>query len=181
MRPLRVLVFALVLSSNPLVFAQTRALPACASVSFGVPGTGLSPTVFLRAVNRIRATPCRCPNQAFPKALPALVWNAKLAEAALGHSRDMQRNNFFSHTGSDGSDLGIRAARAGYSWSALGENIAGGQTTMTAVLKAWLSSKSGHCEAMKGSAYTQMGAALVKGSASNTLKTYWTLDFGRPR
>jgi hypothetical protein len=39
-----------------------------------------------------------------------------LTQAALVHSDDMVANNFFSHTGSDGSSAGQRATAAGYAW-----------------------------------------------------------------
>ncbi len=45
---------------------------------------------------------------------PALAWNARLAAAALDHSRDLARNRVQSHTGSDGSNLDQRLERAGY-------------------------------------------------------------------
>jgi uncharacterized protein YkwD len=60
--------------------------------------------------------------------LPPLAANAALATAAQAHSNDMANNNFFSHTGSDGSNPGQRISRAGYSWYTYGENIAAGYT-----------------------------------------------------
>lgn len=60
--------------------------------------------------------------------LPPLTANAALTAAALAHSNDMATNNFFSHTGSDGSSPGQRISRAGYSYYTYGENIAAGYT-----------------------------------------------------
>lgn len=42
-----------------------------------------------------------------------LAWNRALAGAAQGHSDDMARNRFQSHTGSDGLDTAARMDRAG--------------------------------------------------------------------
>jgi uncharacterized protein YkwD len=74
----------------------------------------------------------------------------------------MVSHNFFSYRGSSGSDPGARMNAAGYAWRMVGENIAAGQPTMSAVLRGWLESKSGHCEAIKNPSFTDMGAALIK-------------------
>ncbi|MBO0222785.1 CAP domain-containing protein, partial [Vibrio parahaemolyticus] len=84
-------------------------------------------------------------------------------------------HNFFSHRGSSGSDPGTRMSAAGYAWKMVGENIAAGQPTMSAVLRGWLGRKSGHWEAIKNPSFTEMGAALLKGPPGNTFTTYWTL------
>lgn len=57
-----------------------------------------------------------------------LVADSRLHDAALVHSNAMSNNNFFSHTGSDGSDGGQRILTAGYNWNqgGWGENIAAG-------------------------------------------------------
>merc|ERR1711963_974193 len=47
---------------------------------------------------------------------PALCLNGQLTRAAAVHSADMRKNGFFSHTGSDGSSVGVRVSREGYSW-----------------------------------------------------------------
>jgi uncharacterized protein YkwD len=60
--------------------------------------------------------------------LPPLTANSALTSAAAVHSNDMADNNFFSHTGSDGSNPGQRISRAGYSYYTYGENIAAGYT-----------------------------------------------------
>lgn len=92
----------------------------------------------------------------------------------------MVTHNFFSHTGSDGSTLGTRATAAGYVWSSLGENIAAGQATVTEVVDGWMKS-DGHCANLMNPGYRDIGVACVAGSSSNTYRTYWTQDFGKPR
>ncbi|AGK05608.1 hypothetical protein K649_11590 [Meiothermus ruber DSM 1279] len=159
----------------------SESLPACSAVRFDAEGAGLSSAVFTQALNQVRATPCRCANQAFASPVAAVAWDAKLEAAALAHSQDMQRNNFFSHTGSDGSNPGQRIARAGYSAASWGENIAAGYPDMNTVIRGWLDSRSGHCEAIKSASFSEIGAALVQGDASNTYRTYWTLVLARPR
>ncbi len=56
---------------------------------------------------------------------PPLAFHAALSNAARGHNNDMAANNFFSHTGSNGSQPGDRAVAAGYPGAALsvGENV----------------------------------------------------------
>jgi uncharacterized protein YkwD len=53
-----------------------------------------------------------------------LEWDDKLAEVARQHSEDMAQNEFFSHTGSDGSSPALRTSKAGIQWRRTGENIA---------------------------------------------------------
>ncbi|RDI95753.1 CAP domain-containing protein [Meiothermus sp. QL-1] len=160
--------------------SSTPELPACSQVAFSAPGSGLVPDAFTQALNQVRATPCRCAGQDFPQPAPPVRWNAQLAQAALAHSQDMQQHNFFSHTGSDGSNPGQRIQRTGYRAASWGENIAAGQPDMPSVIRAWLSSQTGHCQAIKSQSFSEIGAAVVEGNSVNTYRTYWTLVLARP-
>jgi uncharacterized protein YkwD len=71
---------------------------------------------------------------------PALTVNDKLNLAAYRHSEDMARHDFFSHTGSDGSDPGDRIGAARYSFQGWAENIAAGYPTAAAVVNTWMNS-----------------------------------------
>ncbi|MGH9407316.1 MAG: CAP domain-containing protein [Terriglobia bacterium] len=53
-----------------------------------------------------------------------LRWDARLAEAALAHSRDMAARHYFSHIDPNGNSPVERVTKAGVPWRALGENIA---------------------------------------------------------
>lgn len=64
----------------------------------------------------------------------------RLEDAAMAHAMDMANNDFFGHTGSDGSGVGVRVRSAGYGWCAVAENIAQGQGSLTEVLGAWANS-----------------------------------------
>ena len=55
-----------------------------------------------------------------------LKLSAELNTAAFDHSYDMASNNYFSHTGLNGSTFSERAIAAGYTGSPRGENIAAG-------------------------------------------------------
>ncbi len=132
----------------------------------------------LKRVNEARAQPRKCGKQAF-EAAPALSWNGELGDAALAHSRDMAKQDYFSHRAPDGSQVSDRASRAGYSWQRIGENIAAGQGSAEQVMAGWLASP-GHCSNIMNPDFIEMGAAYAidKSSAAGS---YWTQVFGTPR
>jgi uncharacterized protein YkwD len=129
----------------------------------------------LDAVNAARAQGRSCGSTAYP-ARAALSWSCKLEAAALGHSTDMANNNYFSHTGLNGSSPGDRITAAGYSWSSYGENIAAGASSVSQVMQMWLDSP-GHCANIMGGNFTNLGAARFSNPAS-TYNVYWTQVFG---
>jgi uncharacterized protein YkwD len=96
--------------------------------------------------------------------------------AAYLHSEDMALNNFFSHTGSDGSSAGQRISRQGYPWSTYGENIAVGYPTVSSVIQGWLGSE-GHCRNLMDPDFTETGAGYAVGPfGGNPAARYWTFD-----
>ena len=130
----------------------------------------------LQQVNAARASARTCGKVVRPAATP-LVWNANLQVAAARHSTDMARNNFFSHTGSDGSDLGDRATAAGYNWRGIGENIAAGQSSVTTVMNGWLASE-GHCNNIMEASFNDVALACVS-QPGTAYGKYWTMELGR--
>ncbi|HEX6431791.1 MAG TPA: CAP domain-containing protein [Niastella sp.] len=124
-------------------------------------------STILALVNNVRKTGCTCGTTAMPAVAP-VTWNSLLEKAALLHSTDMNKNNYFSHTGLDGSTPGDRITRVGYSWRAYGENIAKGYTSEQAVMTGWLKSE-GHCKNIMSSNVKEMGV----GRDGN----YWTQVF----
>jgi len=134
----------------------------------------------LAAVNARRRAGASCGARGSFPAAPDLAWNTALTQAAVAHSDDMVANNFFSHTGSNGSTLGDRATAAGYAWSSLGENIAAGQASVAEVVDGWMKS-DGHCANLMNAGFRDIGVACVAGNANTTYRTYWTQDFGTPR
>lgn len=60
---------------------------------------------------------------------PALTLNDQLTQAAQRHSQDMALNDFFGHTGSDGSLAWDRIRAAGYQFISAAENVAAGYAT----------------------------------------------------
>ncbi|WP_019503845.1 CAP domain-containing protein [Pleurocapsa sp. PCC 7319] len=98
--------------------------------------------------------------------------NCRLYKAAQNHTFNMVRMRRTTHTGSDGSNMETRVKRVGYRYSALGENVAGGQKTPSQVVKAWMNSP-GHRRNILSPKYTEIGVG-----ASNN---YWTQVFGKSR
>ncbi len=113
----------------------------------------------LRQVNHLRAQGCQCGRKYMPPVGP-LAWNSRLEKAAIGHAIDMEQHDFFAHKGSNGSDIGARAKKAGYKWTAIGENIAEGYGDFEETLLAWKDSP-GHCINLMRGGYSEMGVALV--------------------
>ena len=133
----------------------------------------------LAGVNAARASARTCGTQQFAPA-PPVSWNPRLGEAALAHSRDMAARRYFSHKAKDGSQAAERAARAGYAWQRVGENIAFGQSTPEEAVAGWLDSP-GHCANIMNPSFTEMGAAYGVAAEKRSGIVYWTQVFGRPR
>lgn len=89
---------------------------------------------FLELLNAVRANPNAAQRQLgvdltaggkfqlTPR--PPLVCNARLIEAARGHSRDMNDLAFFGHRNPRGQMAGERIRTAGYNWLGYSENLA---------------------------------------------------------
>jgi len=75
--------------------------------------------------------------------LSPLRADPRLTAAALAHAQDMDRNDYFSHTGLNGSNLRDRALGGGYCRTGLAENIAFGQRSEAQVFQSWMNS-AGH-------------------------------------
>jgi len=99
-----------------------------------------------------------------------VAFDARLANAAQGHADDMRANNYFSHTGLNGSTPGDRITDAGYQWRTYGENIARGQTSEQEVFDAWTNSPGHHANNINPNFED---FALSKSGTGNN--TYWVL------
>ena len=161
----------------PLPRRRPRARPSTASTC----GLADFAASALARVNQLRAAGASCGTRGSFAPAGALTWNsAARRRPPTAHSQDMVTNNFFSHTGSTGSTLSSRIDATGYAWSSLGENIAAGYSTVNIVMDGWMAS-DGHCANIMNPAFTQIGLACIRGSTSNSYRTYWTMDLARPR
>lgn len=132
----------------------------------------------LSQINTARAASRLCGTDSYPAA-NKLQWSCSLQQAAFSHSSDMETNNFFSHTGSDGLQVSDRVKATDYRWMAVGENIAAGQTSVSQVMQGWLNSP-GHCSNIMSANYAEVGTSLVS-SANADYPTYWTQVFAKSR
>jgi uncharacterized protein YkwD len=123
------------------------------------------------------------------RGLPALRENARLRQAAKGHSDDMVALGFFAHESTSGADMADRILGTGYArgrgWS-LGENIAwgtGGLATAGAIQRAWMSSP-GHRDNILRRDFREIGIGIALGAPVDPEAVEgatYTADFGTRR
>lgn len=122
------------------------------------------PAALLAIVNRYRLR----------LGLTPLIWNASLARAAAGHSYEMYRKRYVSHTsptaGRTTPEDRIRST--GYSgYLSVGENVAGGFSRAAVVFTAFSKSPAHHRN-LVDAAYREIGL----GQAGDK----WAMNFGAP-
>lgn len=108
--------------------------------------------------------------------------DSKLVAAAQKHSEDMAFNDFFDHTGSNGSSPGQRIAAEGYSYSTWAENIAAGYGTAAAAVAGWMGSE-GHRDNILNCSLQETGVGyfyLQNDTGSVNYGRYWTQVFASP-
>ncbi len=120
-------------------------------------------------------------NQARQNAgIEALHFSYELGQSAQTYAEDLATQNFFSHTGKDGSTLGSRLTASGYDFAAAGENLAAGQQTASGVFQGWMNSP-GHRANILQSEFTEVGFGLFDATGSSDYGRYWVQNFGKPR
>lgn len=96
----------------------------------------------------------------------------------MKHAQDMKANNYFDHTGLNGSSPTQRIKAAGYPNVSpcncnrrfyYGENIARGQTTPAQVVRDWMNSP-GHRANIMSKNFKEIGIGIAG--------TYWVQNFG---
>ncbi|EFE67832.1 transmembrane protein, partial [Streptomyces viridosporus ATCC 14672] len=99
-----------------------------------------------------------------------VTFDDRLARAAQLHSEDMSANDYFSHTGQNGSSFVDRAKAQGHP-SPGAENIARGQGSAASVMEAWMNSP-GHRANILNCSLKTLGVGVV------TSDWTWTQVFG---
>lgn len=127
-------------------------------------------------VNELRSRPQRCGDTSYPAVGP-LVWNARVAYAALLESEWMVARNEFSHAWEDGKYVWDRFDMAQYAWKKADENIAAGFRSLDEAMRAWLDSPS-HCKAMMRADIREIGLSVLPGQPGNRYRSYWTMALG---
>ena len=149
-------------TSIPVQVAGAGASTPSAPVSPSAP-SGTGDVSFAGLLNTVRANAGSAP----------VAYNAQLDSAAQAHAQDMLTNNYFSHTGLNGSSAGQRATAAGYIWSTVGENIAAGYQSEASVMNGWVNSP-GHQANNINPNFEDFGL----GYAVNGNQTRWVLMLG---
>lgn len=129
----------------------------------------------LTAVNAWRVQGADCGSRGSFGPQGELAISNSIGQAALNHSVDMSQNNFFSHTGSNGSSPIERMRDAGFAGSGWGENISRASYPRSAeeVVAGWMTS-DGHCSNIMSPDFNLLGSA----KASNENWENWTLNLG---
>ncbi|XZN89893.1 MAG: CAP domain-containing protein [Microcoleus sp.] len=111
--------------------------------------------------------------------LSPLTFNAQLLNAAANHTENMALQDFFSHTGKDGSSIGSRITATGYKFSAAAENIAAGSSTPEQVVASWMNS-AGHRANILDPKLKEIGIGyyfLANDTGTENWNHYWTQVF----
>lgn len=123
--------------------------------------------VMLARMNAVRAAAGVAPLQPCPA----------LRRSAQEYAMLMSSRDHFGHVGPDGSQPQERMLRQGYTWSAVGENLAAGQPSVRDVMAAWERSP-GHYANLVNPAYGHVGLGHWASEGSR-YGDYWVQDFGR--
>jgi uncharacterized protein YkwD len=151
--------------------SASRPAPPPAEITSGCDISRLRETA-LSQVNAARATARSCGGKRMNVARQ-LTWSRPLAEAAEQHSVDMIARRYFDHVSPDGKRVSQRVTAQGYNWRTVGENLAGGDTSVSDVISGWLASPE-HCQNLMSPAYAEVGVSCVRQPGSKW-GTYWTM------
>ncbi len=99
-------------------------------------------------------------NQRRAAGLAALSYNAKLASSAYAKVQDMCAKHYWAHNAPDGTTPWSFVSSAGYSYTAVAENLAQGYTDDNALVAGWMASP-GHRANILGTAYRDVGVASM--------------------
>lgn len=112
--------------------------------------------------------------------LQNLSLNAKLSEAALNKANDILAKGYFEHVSPQGEGPADLAKEAGYSYIAIGENLALGDFENDKdLVDAWMASP-GHRANILGKHFTEIGIAVKKGFYEGRMQWVAVQEFGTP-
>jgi uncharacterized protein YkwD len=92
---------------------------------------------------------------------PQLSWEESVHEAAFAHSKDMEKNDYFSHYSLNGDGLKERLSEVDVFYRTAGENIAAQYPDAPSAMEGWLNSE-GHREALFNEDYTHLGVGVYR-------------------
>jgi uncharacterized protein YkwD len=113
------------------------------------------------------------------RGLDPLTTDPLLNQIAEAYACEMIEEGFFAHENPNepGVGPGQRAIDAGYIFLAIGENLAGGQTSPVQVMREWMASTQGHRENILSPQWAEIGIAVRTGGEYGV---YWVQEFGNP-
>jgi uncharacterized protein YkwD len=189
---LRPILAAVVLCALLLALAPPGADAARAKVSGYLPNCQVAVAAATSAprtaptIRLARAAVCLINNRRAKRGLPRLRINRRLSRAAMWHTHDMVRRNYFDHVSKRGRDVVDRLYRTHYlggrfSWS-VGENLAWGSGplgTPRQIVRAWMRS-SGHRRNMLNPRFREMGIGVLANGPVHTEQpaATYTTTFG---
>ncbi len=148
-------------SANPQILNPDLIYPG---QILNIPTTDSSVTSYerevIRLVNGIRKE----------NGMSELTYDWELCRVARIKSQDMKDNGYFSHISPTYGSPFQMMKSFGIRYKSAGENIAKGQPTPEAVVKAWMNS-SGHRANILNSSFTHIGVGYV------SVGNYWTQMF----
>lgn len=115
--------------------------------------TSFSAEAVVEAMNQERAA----------RGLRPLRLNPKLSLAAGDRIDDMFAKRYFDHVSPDGINPFVWVRKRGYTYRAIGENLAVGYPTAGRVVDGWMHSP-GHRENILHTAFDEVGIAIANGS-----------------
>ena len=107
--------------------------------------------------------------------LPSLIWNNDIARAARLHSQDLAANNLVInnldfHTGSDGSNVGVRLTREGVTFTGWAENVAPSNSSPVILVEALMNSPA-HKDNLLHPAMTHLGVGFYHNETNGRFYT----------
>lgn len=108
--------------------------------------------------------------------LSPLGYATSIEKVAILKAQDMLDNNYFNHVSPVYGSPSDMLTRFGVSWTASGENIAAGYSTVAQVHAGWMNSP-GHRANILSSTYTHVGFGYAQGGG--TYGNYWVQMFIR--
>ena len=144
----------------------TACSPAGPPANVATSPAQLTTASILAAINGVRAANGRKP----------LNYNYRLEEAARSQAKLMATRDQLSHN--LGITLRQRVTAAGYD-GAVGENVAGGQSTLEQAIQGWLDSPK-HRDTLLSPRFTEFGLAVasVGNGKKSRYGTYWAFIAG---
>jgi len=116
--------------------------------------------------------------------LPALSLNSKLDAAAQANADDMAARDYWSHYTPEGNPPWTWVSNQGYSYQALGQNLATGFSDEQSTINGWMASPP-HRENLLNSSYTEVGFGYANSpnytSAGGGPMTIVVAFYGKPQ